>query len=134
MKRYRINIKLSNGDEVKSTVEARNKADAIKRLEQSPEFARFVGQNEIVSMEVEPIPIEPIDNERFAVTTIDNKPGWYVVADLDNLIRVEWKKGMYNETQRVLHIGNGKPLDAQQAATAMREIADCLIDNFRELI
>ena len=134
MKRYRINIKLSNGDEVKSTVEARNQADAIKRLEQSPEFARFVGPNEIVSMEVEPIPIEPIDNERFAVTTIDHKPGWYVVADLDNMLKIEWKKGMYNETQRVLPIGKGKPLDAQLAATAMREIADYLIANFKELI
>lgn len=134
MKRYRINIKLSNGDEVKSTVEARNQADAIKRLEQTPEFARFVGPNEIVSMEVEPIPIEPIDNERFAVTTIDNKPGWYVVADLDNMLKIEWKKGMYNETQRVLPIGKGKPLDAQQAATAVREIADYLIANFKELI
>lgn len=134
MKRYRINIKLSNGDEVKSTVEARNQADAIKRLEQTPEFARFVGPNEIVSMEVDPIPIEPIDNERFAVTTIDNKPGWYVVADLDNMIKIEWKKGMYNETQRVLPIGQGKQLDAQQAATAMREIADYLIANFKELI
>ena len=134
MKRYRINIKLSNGDEVKSTVTARNQADAIKRLEQTPEFARFVGPNEIVSMEVEPIPIEPIDNERFAVTTIDNKPGWYVVADLDNMLKIEWKKGMYNETQRVLPIGKGKPLDAQQGATAMREIADYLIANFKELI
>ena len=134
MKRYRINIKLSNGDEVKSTVEARNQADAIKRLEQSPEYARFVGPNEIVSMEVEPIPIVPIDNERFAVTTIDNKPGWYVVADLDNMIKIEWKKGKYNETQRVLPIGKGKPLDAQQGATAMREIADYLIANFKELI
>lgn len=134
MKRYRINIKLSNGDEVKSTVEARNQADAIKRLEQTPEFARFVGPHEIVNMEVEPIPIEPIDNERFAVTTIDNKPGWYVVADLDNMLKIEWKKGKYNETQRVLPIGKGKPLDVQQGATAMREIADYLIANFKELI
>ena len=134
MKRYRINIKLSNGDEVKSTVDARNQADAIKRLEQSPEFARFVGPNEIVSMEVEPIPIEPIDNERFAVTTIKNKPGWYVVADLDNMLKIEWKKGMYNETQRVLPIGKGKPLDAQQAATAMREIGEFMYNNFKELI
>lgn len=134
MKRYRINIKLSNGDEVHSNVEARNQADAIKRLEKAQEFVNFVGQNEIVDMVVEPIPIEPIDNERFAVTTIDNKPGWYVVADLDNMLRIEWKKGKYNETQRVLPIGKGKPLDTQQAATAMREIADYLIANFKELI
>lgn len=134
MKRYNINIRLSNGDEVKSTVMARNQADAIKRLEQTPEFARFVGPNEIINMDIEPVPIEPIDNERFAVTTIDNKPGWYVVADLDNLIKIEWKKGMYNETQRVLPIGEGKPLDAQQAATAMREIGEYLHEHFKELL
>ena len=57
-----------------------------------------------------------------------------MVADLDNMIKIEWKKGMYNETQRVLPIGKGKPLDAQQGATAMREIADYLIANFKELI
>lgn len=134
MKRYRINIKLSNGDEVKSTVEARNQADAIKRLEQTPEFARFVGPNEIVSMEVDPIPIEPIDNERFAVTTIDNKPGWYVVADLDNMLKIEWKKGMYNETQRILPIGKGKELTAIEQATALREIGEFLFNNFKELV
>lgn len=134
MKKYRINIKLSNGDEVKSTVEARNRADAMERLKKTPEFKRFIGSNVIVSMEVDNIPIEPIDNERFAVTTIDNKPGWYLVADLDNMIKIEWKKGKYNETQRVLPIGQGKQLDAQQAATAMREIADYLIANFKELL
>lgn len=134
MKRYQVNIKLSNGDELQTKVMARNQADAIRRLEQTPEVVEFIGDNEIVNVDIEPIPIEPIDNERFAVTTIDNKPGWYVVADLDNLIKIEWKKGMYNETQRVLPIGDGKPLDAQKAATAMREIADYLIANFKELI
>ena len=134
MKRYQVNIKLSNGDELQTKVMARNQADAIRRLEQTPEVVEFIGDNEIVNVDIEPIPIEAIDNERFAVTTIDNKPGWYVVADLDNLIKIEWKKGMYNETQRVLPIGDGKPLDAQKAATAMREIADYLIANFKELI
>ena len=134
MKRYQVNIKLSNGDELQTKVMARNQADAIRRLKQTPEVVEFIGDNEIVNVDIEPIPIEPIDNERFAVTTIDNKPGWYVVADLDNLIKIEWKKGMYNETQRVLPIGDGKPLDAQKAATAMREIADYLIANFKELI
>ena len=134
MKRYQVNIKLSNGDELQTKVMARNQADAIRRLEQTPEVVEFIGDNEIVNVDIEPIPIVPIDNERFAVTTIDNKPGWYVVADLDNLIKIEWKKGMYNETQRVLPIGDGKPLDAQKAATAMREIADYLIANFKELI
>lgn len=134
MKSYKIEIKLIDGRNITAKVVARNQADAIKRLEQTPEFARFVGPNEIVSMEVEPIPIEPIDNERFAVTTIDNKPGWYVVTDLDHMLKIEWKKGMYNETQRVLPIGNSKPLDAQKAATVMREIGEFLQKHFNELL
>jgi len=134
MKRYQINIKLSNGDELHTRVTARNQADAISRLEQTQEAIDFIGDNEIVKIDVEPVPIEPIDNERFAVTTIDNKPGWYVVADLDKGLRIEWKKGMYNETQRVLPIGEGKPMEAQEGASAMREIADYLIANFKELI
>lgn len=134
MKRYRINIKLSNGDEVKPTVMARNQADALRRLKQTPEVIKFIGGNEIVSSDIILIPIEPIDNKRFAVTTINNKPGWYVVADFDNFTKIEWKKGMYNETQRVLPIGNSKPLDAQKAATVMREIGEYLQKHFNELL
>lgn len=134
MKRYHITIDFSDGNRVDAKVVGRNKNDALRRLKRQPQYADFAGNADIIAESVEPVPIEPIDNERFAVTTIDNKPGWYVVADLDNLIKVEWKKGMYNETQRVLPIGEGKPMDALEAATAMREIGEFLFDNFRELV
>lgn len=134
MKRYKITIKLNNGDQINSTVMARNQADAIRRLEKTPEVVEFIGDAEIDSVDVQPIAIEPIDNERFGVTTIDNKKGWYVVADLDNQLRVEWKKGKYNETHRIMPIGEGKQMDALQTATALREITDYLIENFNELL
>lgn len=135
MKQYQITIKLKNGDEVNAKVAARNQSDAIKRLQGIPEVADLLNGQEIEKIDVEPIQIKPIDNERFGVTTIDNKPGWYVIADLDNGIKVEWKKGMYNETNRPLPIGgNGMPDDALKLATALREIGEYLSLNFKELI
>lgn len=135
MKQYQITIKLKNGDEVNAKVAARNQSDAIKRLQGIPEVADLLNGQEIEKIDVEPIQIKPIDNERFGVTTIDNKPGWYVIADLDNGIKVEWKKGMYNETNRPLPIGeNGMPVDTLKLATALREIGEYLSLNFKELI
>lgn len=134
MKRYQINIELTNGDKLNARVVGRNQSDALRRMEQTDAFVDFIGNHDIKTIDIKPIPIEPIDNERFAVTTIDNKPGWYVVADLDNRIKVEFKKGMYNDTQRILPIGEGKPLTAQEQATALREIGEFMFDNFNELI
>ncbi len=134
MKRYYINIKFKNGDELQANVTARNQADAIKRLQNTPQFVENFGNLEIESTSITPIPIASIDNERFAVTNIQNKPGWYVVVDLDNLLKIEFKKGMYNETNTVSYIGEGKELTALQQATALREIGEFMFNNFKELI
>lgn len=134
MKRYYINIKFKNGDELQANVTARNQADAIRRLQNTPQFVDNFGNLEIESTSITPIPIASIDNERFAVTNIQNKPGWYVVVDLDNLLKIEFKKGMYNETNTVSRIGEGKELTPLQQATALREIGEFMFNNFKELI
>lgn len=134
MKRYQINITLINGDELNARVVGRNRSDALRRMEQTDAFVDFVGNHDVEKIDIKPIAIEPIDNERFAVTNIDNKPGWYIVADLDNRIKIEFKKGRFNDTQRILPIGDGKQLTAQEQATALREICDYLSKYFRELL
>ena len=134
MKRYSITILFKDGDRLEANVMARNQADAINRLKKSDEFIEHFGSKIIVKTNIEPIPIVAIDNERFAVTTIDNKPGWYVAVDLDNFLKVEFKKGMYNETNSVSIIGEGKNLSPLQAATALREIGEYLVKNFKELV
>ncbi|MBO7469680.1 MAG: hypothetical protein J6T81_06075 [Bacteroidales bacterium] len=134
MKRYQIKIELTNGDELDARVVGRNRSDALRRMEQTEAYINFVGNHDIKTIDIKPIPIKPIDNERFAVTTIDNKPGWYIVADLDNRIKIEFKKGRYNDTQRILPIGDGKQLTAQEQATALREIGEYLYKNFKEII
>ena len=134
MKQYKIIIKLTSGDEVRAKVMARNRNDAVSRLKRNEEYADFLGNADIESMEVIPVEIRPIDNERFAVTNVSNKQGWFVVCDLDHLIKVEFKKGHFNDMQRVYPVGEGKPLDVLERDTAMREIADYLQKNFPELI
>lgn len=135
MKQYQITIKLKNGDEINAKVVARNQSDAIKRLRETSKVSEFINGQEIEKIDVVPIQIKPIDNERFGVTTIDNKPGWYVIADLDNKVKIEWKKGMYNETNRAMPIGDGElPADALKMSTILREIGEYLSNNFKELI
>lgn len=134
MKRYHIHINFKNGDELDANVTARNQADAIKRLQNTPQFVENFGNVAIEKMSVTPIPIASIDNERFAVTNIPNKPGWYAAVDLDNLLKVEFKRGKYNDTNTISHIGEGKQLTPLQQATALREIGEFLFNNFKELI
>ena len=134
MKRYNITINFKNGDKLEANVMARNQSDAVNRIKKTDQFVENFGNLEIDTVSIQPIPIASLDNERFAVTTIDNKPGWYVVADLDNLLKVEFKKGMYNETNSVSVIGEGKELSPLQTATALREISEYMYSNFKELI
>ena len=133
-KNYEIFLKLSNGNEIKSRVEARNQADALRRLQKSPEVVRFVGEAEIISVDIKPYERKPIDNKRFTLTTIDNKEGWYIAVDLDNRIKIEFKAHQYNKTNHIVKFGDGGVADALEEATAVRELADWLLQNFKDIL
>lgn len=134
MKRYNVIIYFKNGDELQANVTARNQSDAVKRLEKTPEYIDFIGNTSIDKMTITPIQFTSIDNERFVVTTIKNKPGWYVVADLENFLKIEFKKGKYNETNTISITNECKELSPLQQATALREIGEFMYNNFKELI
>lgn len=119
MKRYEIRINFESGDSVHSRIVARNQSDALKRLQESAQFIQFVNENTvgaIVKVDIQPFESKPITDGRFYLQPCKNKEGWYVVSDLDNRIKVEFKKGRYNE------------------ATALREIGDFMYANFKRLI
>lgn len=134
MKKYRIEITFVSGDRIEARVDARNKNDAMRRLMDAEAFKNFASQcGDILSTSVEQEEIEEtIDTSRFVVTSLNGKEGWYVVADLENRIKVEFKKGHYNDMQKVTCFG--KDADALKEATALREIGDYLFKNFKELI
>lgn len=132
MKRYSVNVTMADGGKVEAKVTARNRSDAIGRLMRNEQFREATEGKQVESFEIKPIPIEPIDNTRFSVRTISNKRGWYIVEDARSGFRIEWKKGMYNETNRVIPPSEVK--DAAAAATILREIGEYLYGNFKELV
>lgn len=136
MKKYNINITLTDGREVRSSVVARNQSDALARLQSTPQYIDFLAENDatIESVCIEPVEIKSIDNSRFYVTNIKNKEGWYVVADLENRIKVEFKKGHYNDMQKVETFKESKEPDALKIATALREIGEFMNNYFKDLI
>ena len=134
MNRYRIEITFVSNDRVEARVDARNKKDALRRLMDSEAFMNFASQcGDILTASVEQEEREEtIDESRFVVSSVNGKEGWYVVADLENRIKVEFKRGHYNDMQKVTCFA--ECADALKEATALREIADYLYKNFKELI
>lgn len=132
MKRYKVTIELADGNRIEAKVTARNRHDALHRLQNTEQARQFI-TSDIVGYTVEPIPVEQVDNNRFVVTDLANRQGWYVCADLDNRVRVEWRKGHYNTMQRVGTMDGATP-DPQLLATALREIGDYLAEFFAELL
>ena len=132
MKRYYIEITFTDGNVVQARTLGRNKNDALKKVKETDQYKSFA-VSAIKAINIEAIPIASIDNDRFAVTNITNKEGWYVVVDLDNRVKVEFKKGKFNETQKAEFYGKETP-DPLTIATALREIGEFMQSKFSELI
>lgn len=134
MKKYRIEITFVSNDRIEARVDARNKKDALRRLMDSEAFVEFASQcGDILTASVEQEEREEtIDTSRFVVSSVNGKEGWYVVADLENRIKVEFKKGHYNDMQKVTNFGDNT--DALTQATALREIGEYMSEHFNELI
>ncbi len=134
MNRYRIEITFVSNDRVEAMVDARNKKDALRRLMDSEAFMDFASQcGDILTASVEQEEREEtIDESRFVVSSVNGKEGWYVVADLENRVKVEFKKGHYNDMQKVTCFS--EDADALTQATALREIGEYIFNNFKELI
>ena len=132
--RYHIEITFVSGDRIEARVEARNKKDAMRRLMDAEAFKNFASQyGDVLTSSVEQEDREEtIDESRFVVTSMHGREGWYVVADLEKRIKVEFKKGHYNDMQKVTYFG--ECADALSQATALREIGEYMSEKFSELI
>ena len=134
MKKYEVEIHFVNGDKVQARVDARNRKDALRRVKETAQYEDFASQcGDVVAEYAEPVYIEPVSNDDFVVTAILNKPWWHMVANMKKGIRVDFKDGMYNETQRIVRFG-GEEMSALDEATALREIGDFMYENFKRLI
>ena len=136
MARFKINIVLSDGREIHSTVTAKNQAEALTRLQETPQFVDFVNDSEegeavnIDKVDITPVEEEPIDANRYTLQPSE-KTGWYVVADTANLFIVRFQEHRYNETAQIKQIKDF-PLDAQKVATLLREVGEWLAEHHRD--
>ena len=132
MKKYTVKIKLTSGDIVECEVSARNCNDAIARTKRSEDFIGYATGIGVKDVTASPLPLIPVSNVRYNVRAIDNKHGWYVAEDSATGVKIEWKRGKFNDTQHVIY--EGEATDALAVASAIRGIADHLVEFFRPLV
>lgn len=68
---------------------------------------------------------------RYKLTKHSTRPQWWVLADTENNIVLQFEQHRYNETQQVslLDETNVSPNLAQELAKIMREMGDWVVDN-----
>lgn len=132
MKNYSVKIRLDSGDIVECEVAARNCSDAVARVRKSEDYIGYATGIGVKDVKASPLPLIPVSNVRYNVRAIDNKHGWYVAEDSATGVKIEWKRGMFNDTQHVIY--EGEATDALALASAIRGIADHLAEFFRSLV
>ena len=133
MKRYKIEITLSNGDKVEAKSIGENQADALTRLKDSAQFIDFVGDNIIDKVDIAYIEdVEPIDPDNYALQKVSEEE--YIVADRKNLVTVTFQKGMYNETSKARDLNTTPITDPMRMATILRGIGDYMAEHHPELL
>lgn len=64
----------------------------------------------------------------------DERPGWWVLTDRENMIVVRFKEHRFNDTQEVTHLTMPKDLSPIGVARKMRMIGEWLFENHPELV
>lgn len=132
MNRFRVVIILNSGNIVDAKVTARDKNEAIKRLQSQSEVADFIGESRVILIDARKIENEKSDNTRFLLQESE-KENHFVCADILNNTVVVFEKNRFNESQQVTFL-NDVELSAGTLATILREMGDWLAENHKDKI
>jgi hypothetical protein len=135
MKKYEVKIILDNEDEVQVRVEAKDQEDALRRIQENDVFLKFVGEKVVKKIHIKPIEMLNPSNDRFLLQPSEEKENEYVLTDRHSLCAVKFDRGKFNETMKIkAEESRAHKIDALDMATAMREMADYLIENHKEIL
>lgn len=70
--------------------------------------------------------------ERFTLTQIADRPGWWSVTDSRSGVRIDFEAGNFNDSQEVVVPDTVRP-DAQKLARLMNEFGE-FMSRHRELV
>ena len=134
---YKIEITLSDGDQVNANVEAENQAKAIERLKNTPKFVKFIGNRTITKIDIKPDKgYNNTTNPKQFVLQPGKEFGYWILADTVNQIVCKFKHGKFNETQEISLLNDVKinPSMELQFAKTLRQMSDWLAENHPEVI
>lgn len=132
MKIYLINIKFTNGDEAHVRCIAVNQAEALERLQNTPQFADFVDGKVIDSLEVEVDKNPPSQGDYLLQPSKD--AGYWVATDKKNNCVIKFREGAYNETAKITFLEDMPKADALELASVIRGLGDFLAANHPDLV
>lgn len=71
--------------------------------------------------------------QRFILKKSENRQGWWVLADTENDIVLQFQDGRYNSTQQFADV-NGEPItDMAKLARIMREMAEWMAEKHYDI-
>ena len=133
MNRYKINITLSDGDQVQAKSVGNNQDEALARLWQTEQFIKFVADRDIKSLKIDFDGIvQPVNPDNYIVQESE-KPNHYVVTDKINNVVAVFEKGRYNETAKITPLYDF-PQEPVGTATILREIGEYLATYRKDLL
>lgn len=131
LKRFKLTVKLDNGDVINCAVTARDMQHAIDRLNSTPEFINFVGENKVVSVDGCEIGKETVNPDNFVLQKSETD-GFWVLTDLRTKIVCKFRQGCFEEQKNTL-LFDGE-FDELTLATSMREMSDYMLQYHSDLI
>lgn len=134
MNKYLITVILANGDRVEAKSVGENQEEAVRRMEESPQFSDFVADTGIVSIDVSFLgEVESVKPDNYVLQKSRTKENAWVVTDTVNNVVVVFEEGRYNETAKITPLYDF-PEEPVGTATILREIGEYLAEYHRELI
>lgn len=133
MKRFNIVFKISGGDEVQANSTAHNQAEAVEKVMTTEQFIKFVGDREILSVDIKPAVPEPQVNQGRFVVQPSVQEGLAVLADTAYNVVIKFKIGDFNGSARVTSL-DGAKVGPQRLSTILRQAAEWLKVNRLDLL
>ena len=130
--KYNIVITFRDGDRAEIRCEAENQAEALSKIENSPQVIDFSKGKVVENINIDIDTTKEIECDYVLQPSADC--GWWVVTDKTNLCVVKFKANHYNETAKVSFINDTSNIKTVDLATIIRKIGEWVFLNHKELI
>ena len=131
--RFLIEILFDNDDKAEINVTAKNQAEALKRVENSPEFSQFTIDKKIEKISISIIAEDTIDLKNYVLQPSQEIGYWVITDKLHNCV-IKFKEKEFNNTAKVTFLFETKQIAPVELATIIRKTSEFLYISHPELV